>query len=252
MTLKQILNKINSNVIPIISLGIGLDSLIISRSERNVRLKQDTNEILRLSSELERNKEIVINQQETQSKIVSLSNEASNHVKNIEEVDNSIKELNNKLNNINLTGEDKNTLIKELDNHYEILRKSLEITKKDLNRINNIINENIPKENNIFGDIQLFIESYRNYLSTLEVEQIVAIIHLSGLVVIISNFITIFSMIYGDYLINYLNLDSKYPKIHKILLLRRKINKYSLYFNIIMIIFVLLILLILDLYLIIF
>jgi hypothetical protein len=245
MTLKQILNK-TKNILPLISLGISLDSLYVGRSERNARLNQETNEINRLSSELDRNKDIIIAQQDNQNKIAELTYHANQQISSIKNTENIINEINNKLNNINLPSNEKDNLVKELDNHFEILRNSIEITKNNLNKVNEIINENIPNESSIFENIQLFIQSYKQFLSTLELEQLTAIAHLSGLIFIISGLLTIFSIIYSDYLINYFNLEVKFPRINKLLLLRKKINKYSLLYYIIMISIVILILVILD------
>jgi len=247
MTLKQIFNK-GKNFLPIISLALTLDSAIIARSERNARLNQETNEINRLSSDLERNKDVIITQQDTQIKIIDLTNHANQHISSIKTEENIINELNNKLNNINLNNNDKDNLVKEIDNHFEMLRKSIEITREDLNQINEIINSNIHKESNIFGNIELLIEGYRNYLKTLELEQLISIAHLSGLIFIFFSLISILSIVYSDYLIKYFNLETKFPKINKYLLLRNKINKYSLLYYIVMIFIVILILIIFDLY----
>jgi hypothetical protein len=251
MTLKEILNK-TKKVLPFVSIALGMDSVVVTRMERNARLTHEANEINRLSSELERNKDIIITHQDTQNKISELSSEASNHITTIKNEQNIINELNNKLKDINLNNSEKDNLIKELDNHFELLRKSIDITREDLNKINNIINDSIPKESNILGDMQYVLESYRNYLKTLELEQLIAFTNLAGYIFIFFCLITIICIIYSDFLINYFKLETKYPKIANFIKLKRQFYKYNLIFNFSMIFLVIIVLIIFNIYLIFF
>jgi hypothetical protein len=59
MTLKQIFYK-TKNYLPLISLGLNINSIIVFILERNAKLNQENNEISRLSNDLKRNKDVII------------------------------------------------------------------------------------------------------------------------------------------------------------------------------------------------
>jgi len=238
MKIKDIFNKIGK-LIPIISLGIALDSYYITKTDRLEKINNEITTVNRLSSELERNKDIIVTQTDNQNKIASLSNDATEKINSIKQEENSIILLYNKLKNDKLTDENKNKIMEELDNHFNSLNQIVTDTKNDLNLINNIIESSKPKESNIFGNIELIINSYREYLSTLDLEQIAAICNLSGLISILFCLSTIIGILYGDYLIKYFNLENKLSKIKILFTFRYTVNKYTMLFNIILILIIL-------------
>lgn len=251
MTLKEILNK-TKKVLPLVSIALGFDSAYIARSERNVRLNQEANEINRLSKELDRNKDVIIVHEDNQNKIVDLTNHANQQFTTIKNEENIINDINSKINNINVTNTDKDNLLKELDNHFEILRKSIDITREDLNKINEIVSSNIPKDSNVLGFVNDAIINLREFYSTLELEQIIALTNLSAYIFIFFCLTTIISIIYSDFLINYFNLETKYPKLAKIIKIKRQFYKYNLILNFSMILLVIFLLSIFNIILIFF
>jgi hypothetical protein len=69
-------------------------------------------------------------------------------------------------------------------------------------------------------------EDISNFLSTLTFEQTVAVLHIFGFTVIIISLISLFTIFYGNILIDYFKLEQKLPRIAKFIQLRRKFQMY--------------------------
>jgi len=74
-------------------------------------------------------------------------------------------------------------------------------------------------------------------LNTLEIG---AIVHISGSLFILFSLVSIISIIFGDELLLYFNLENKYPKLARFIQIRRKFRYYYLIWNFLLIILVLL------------
>lgn len=111
----------------------------------------------------------------------------------------------------------KNKIIEEL--------KSINTERKEVtNEIKNIIDE-IEKKSDIseyFFNLLPRQEQYRNFVNTLEVDQLVALINVFGYYMILITLINISVILVGDYLIERLNLDTRFPKLFKIIKLKQK------------------------------
>lgn len=59
--------------------------------------------------------------------------------------------------------------------------------------------------------------------------------------VLISALLSILFIFYGDFLLNKYNLETRYPRLAKIIILRRKFSKYYLILNCSVVLFVILI-----------
>ena len=70
--------------------------------------------------------------------------------------------------------------------------------------------------------------------------------HISGSIVIILSLYSIISILFGNKLIEHFKLDTKYPRLAKLLTLRKKITNYSLAFNFFLILSVCLFILYVD------
>lgn len=74
-----------------------------------------------------------------------------------------------------------------------------------------------------------FITDMQNYFASLSFVELTASINILGCVIILLCLSTIILILLSDYLINKLNISSNnFPRIYKFLLLRRKIQLYSL------------------------
>ena len=95
------------------------------------------------------------------------------------------------------------------------------------------------QENNILGPLYDFIDSYQKMLSTLSTEQLGCLSNGIGFILVFSAFTSIVTILFGEYIINKLQLETKYPKLARFIQIRQKINKYFIIYNIIFIYFVL-------------
>lgn len=93
--------------------------------------------------------------------------------------------------------------------------------------------------NNLIIEIQGAWDNFHSFLSQLTFEQYGAVVHiLSSISILICTF-NIMSIIYGNLLLDYLKIEEKYPKLARILKIRRKIQSYSLILNFMYIILIL-------------
>lgn len=117
---------------------------------------------------------------------------------------------------------------------YERLREEIsqledaEVESADSNRpqiSNSENNDSIVKSSFILNDMY---SKFKDFISSLSVEEILAFsgLLLNGL--ILSHTISILLNLYGDYLINRFNLESRYPKLERFILLKRKFSNYNL------------------------
>ena len=86
---------------------------------------------------------------------------------------------------------------------------------------------------NFLEDFDL-IKAYNNlyeYLHSLSLEQLLAFNTISGSIISLFCIYTIFTAIYGDRLIIYFNLETKFPKLANLIKLRRKFLDYYLIWN---------------------
>ena len=119
--------------------------------------------------------------------------------------------------------------------------------QKELDKLVKYCNDKIKESDkidkfspsDILEQLNQYIIWYKKYLSTLNLEQVYALLHilLAGLIfILIYNLAIIY---YSDLIINYLKIENKYPKFAKFVELRRKFQRYYFTFNLLLIIIVL-------------
>lgn len=87
----------------------------------------------------------------------------------------------------------------------------------------------------LFGPFSDFIVKYREFLSHLSSEELACITNLLGFLMIFGGMTSITSILFGEYILNYFKLESKWPKLAKYIKLKQKVNKYYLIFNFFMV-----------------
>lgn len=105
----------------------------------------------------------------------------------------------------------------------ELLLESLKtcrIGKVELKEILDNVSKSSSNGNNYT------IDDISNFLSTLTFEQTVAVLHIFGFITIIISLISLFTVFYGNLLIDYLKLEQRFPRIAKFIQLRRKFQMY--------------------------
>ena len=120
---------------------------------------------------------------------------------------------------------------------------------EELNEILSIYKLSFNKfiDNDILTIIKKFIDNYSSFLNTLSLEQLGALAHITSSIFILMCLFSIIVIIFSDYLLNILKLEEKYPKIGKIIRLRKTFQKYYLILNFILIIVTLLAVIFVDL-----
>jgi hypothetical protein len=90
-------------------------------------------------------------------------------------------------------------------------------------------------------------ENFKEYLLTLSVDQTFALLHIIFFITMLFLVYNIIIIYYSDLIIKYFSLDSKYPRLFRVIDLRRKFQSYYMAWNLIVLILILLLLLILNL-----
>ena len=122
----------------------------------------------------------------------------------------------------------------------EQVRKSGEIIIEEGERIENIIKKYIDNYNNL-------LETLISSLKDLNHEQIGAIAHLSGSILILNCLMTIIIALFGDKILKYFRLEEKYPKLANYFKIRQQILNINLIINFLIIISVLIVIIYLNL-----
>ena len=101
-------------------------------------------------------------------------------------------------------------------------------------------------ESNILGFLTEFREEFKKLLSTLTNEELACLFNTFGFVAIFFSFTSIVTILFGEFLISKLQLETRFPKLAKYLKFRRNLGKYSLFFNIVVIYMVIIIFIYID------
>lgn len=103
----------------------------------------------------------------------------------------------------------------------EELESINENNKTLIETIQNIINSKDGSSGSNYLIDTNFIDSINQFLSTLNFEQTLSILHISGSIFILISLYSILLIFLGDSLINYFNLEEKYPKLANLIKIRR-------------------------------
>jgi hypothetical protein len=175
-------------------------------------------------------------------RIKEQSQTMSQHSNHYNRIESELKELNKKLLEKNISNNEKETVlakVKELeisqDYHKLILQKAFNFLENELNEIDKKLEfHNKDISTNFAFD---FVWEYIESLTILQ-KFAFAIFCFSD--VILTSLITIIFILYGEYLIKRFDLENKYPKLSKIIQLRRNLQKYSIFISLMWILLVVL------------
>ncbi len=177
---------------------------------------------------------------------MELVNEAKKNLALLNSKDSTLHSLNLKLNEMRKKYEtvmavnDKSTMetdIQDIESKIKVTladrNKAIQDVSDNLEVVKSHISDIVPKDSSLF-----FFDLTSLNLSLL------GLFSLSLLIlnqVIFSCIISIIFIFYGDYLVNKFKIENRYPRLYKLISLRRKFQAYYLLYNIGMIITVLLI-----------
>nr|YP_010192414.1 hypothetical protein LK379_mgp08 [Amanita sinensis]QZN08151.1 hypothetical protein [Amanita sinensis] len=191
---------------------------------------------------------------------------------NLKNSENKIKILEEKLNNCQLD-ELKNEVLKNKIELLKInlnecqknaskeieLLKGVEVNNSTLQNdvkyhVNNYIKENEKAQNfieeflfnlidknkfigdsNLIENVKQSIDNMNKFIAQLNVEQLGAFAHLSSSIFMLLCLFSIITIVYSDFLINSFKLEEKYPKLSRILKIRKMFQQYYLFINFILI-----------------
>ena len=118
-----------------------------------------------------------------------------------------------------------NEIIVEHDKISTFLNKYTEIISSNSNK------KLLPR----LEDLNGIIDDVHKFLLSLSQDHLIVFTHLTGCVSIIYCLISIVFAMFGDKLITFLNLEEKYPKLAKIIKLRRKMLEITVMWNLFLI-----------------
>lgn len=137
-----------------------------------------------------------------------------------------INDLNNKLNDGNLTSSENAENINLMKTYYSNeLEKLAKVKDTYVKEIQDSINKA-----DISSFLSDFIKNYQSFVDQLSLDQLVALFNIIGFGMLLSTLFSISTLLIGDYLIDKLQLDIKYPKISKYIKLKQRLNKHYLMF----------------------
>lgn len=241
MRLNDILTKAGK-LLPYIGLFFGLQNFAMAKEAKKARLEVASTLHKKLLEELQSRQDIIIANQTSQNKIAGLSADAADHLDSVSTHSHIISELAKKLANPDLDPQEREYILGLLNHNTDQFSTSLENANTTLQQIIDSICSNSNNLISPLNSLSSLIEKYRDFLSSLAVEQFCPLINLLGLIVIFSCLISISAIVYSDYFIKYLNIEAKYPRIAKFIQLRRKFQKYYFNFNFLLILVTLIIL----------
>lgn len=130
------------------------------------------------------------------------------------------------------------------------MNKNLELMPKKTDEISSKVIKALEEFNNDknkwLDNISEQIDNINNFFLSLSHEQNLALFNFSGTFVITITVINILFIFYGNKLLDYFNLEKRYPKIAYFINLRRKFQEYYLLWNTFIIIIVSIIMLIIN------
>jgi hypothetical protein len=182
-----------------------------------------------------------------QTKLVASSDRLDTCTQNVNYYIEKMSDLSKQINNT----EPKNTELKTNYNlykeMYEEAVKKQEAAIKEIQALSNTNDPDIVKSDlsELFNN---FIDSYRDFLSTLSSEQMVVVFNIIGYFMLLMILTSITTLLIGDQLINILKLETKYPKIAKYIKFKQTLNKYYLRFYIVLLYTLLLILIFVNIF----
>jgi hypothetical protein len=130
-----------------------------------------------------------------------------------------------------------NYILKNIDSHLDAKIKIYEELSKKFSKNSNFIGDNIWELFNKFNE----------WLYSLSLQENLAFVNLSGIILIMLSLFSIIMIFYGDIILNYFQLEERFPRIAKLIILRRKFQQYYLLINILIISVVLIIMFALNL-----
>lgn len=125
-------------------------------------------------------------------------------------------------------------VLPEIGYHVDNLIKK----SKDLSEISGNLVDLITRPRSSFWSEGSWLNFIKDYIDNLYVffgqmsgEQIAAVSHFLSALVMLFCLMSVMAVVYGDYLINYLKLEEKYPRLARFIQIRRKFQHFYLFID---------------------
>jgi len=211
----------------------------IQQNKQNKAIIDSLNKRIEMQESIITKYETVIKKGNDYSKLQGKVSDVNEVTESAIKESSKITEISKNLENSNLETSQTEMLTRDLYYHSNILEKNLSTGNKQLEELNKMLQDIFGSDSNKnFNSNGL--DDFKNYLSSLPIEKVGALGHILISIAILLSLLSIISVFYGDFLIKYFNLEEKFPRIAKFILLRRKFQQYYFTFNIIAIILALL------------
>lgn len=185
------------------------------------------------------------------NKIQKYESEASNITTKLASYSERIAELENKAKSSTLTDNTKNEIVNEYNNIKSKQSIELDNLNKNLVQVDSEVETFLKpsaRSTNIFSFVGNLKESYVDFIHQLSLEELAIITNLMGLFMILFSLLSITTIMFGEYLVNYFQLEHKFPKLSKYIQLRSKLSKTALIIYFIYIYLVVIIFIIINIY----
>jgi hypothetical protein len=83
---------------------------------------------------------------------------------------------------------------------------------------------------NISSYISEFLDNFRQFVDLLDVNQLVALVNIIGFTSILATLFSLTTLLLGDFLIDKLKLEIKFPKLARVIRWKQTLNKGSMIF----------------------
>lgn len=133
-----------------------------------------------------------------------------------------------------------NSLLLQMVLKYQTLSEVFSEALSSYQSITIIYDSNVSNSS-ILGGFTGLTEEFKKFLSTLSSEELACLFNSFGFLMIFFSFTNIVTVLFGDFIINKLQLENIFPRLAKYLKLRQTINKYFLTFNILLVYLIILI-----------
>jgi hypothetical protein len=254
MSFRRIL-KNSGKGLTFVSIGASLHGYSLTLkshlAERKILEVEKQNKLLESANKELLNEQIATEPQRTKVESVITHNSELNDSALHEAA--KIKDIATDIANNNYNGEQLANKNKDLSHHLDNYEKVVETSNKYLTEVKDYLEKvrgsgSGSQTNNFLDDITNIYSSILQHISSMSMEQQGALFHISAAIGIFLCLLTIISIIYGDMLIKYFNLEEKYPKLAKIIQLRRKFQQYYLFINTLIIIVILILIISVNLF----
>jgi len=198
--------------------------------------------------------DVIEKKQDTaQNTIDQLGDQLSLMQKSYGDIINKYKDLvlkDNDLKELKSIGEDSVDNINQLDgiiesvldeNTYSKTKVIINNLSGDLDKLVKILNKygSVDGENKFISNLpDLNLNVLYEYLDTLTLLEEAAFLHIIAFLIIIFIIVNILGALFGNEIINYFKLESKFPKLNKFFKIRAQLQKYYLMWNIFSLFFI--------------